>query len=317
LRIDRACPACRTHGSVEISRHHIHCTHAGCGFDTAYCCPLCDAEVTDDMIVTFDDGSLHLSCGGCRQSIALKKIQYLLSFGMIVDKTHLCQWCNGPTIHRPVDNLSHRCFFYPKCSGQADLFVAKHEEIIFLDFETTGLEPGRDHIIEIGALKMDEEGCDIPFQMFVKPPVPIDERITKITGITDAMVKDAVSIEVAMGKLMAFIGTGKLVAHNAEFDIPWLMTSALSLGLPIHENKVICTLKWARKNGEARASLGTLTKKYSISHHNAHRALSDAASTRELYLIYENTFPQNKIEDSLADYRKRSEEIVSRYLSHR
>ncbi len=296
--IDRACPQCRALGSVEITGNTLRCQSETCSFSVEYCCPLCDAAITPDMIV--DDG---ITCGACQRVYTIKKIHYLLSNSMVVDKAHGCQWCNGPTIHRQDSNLTHRCFFYPRCSGQGDLFAKKQESIIFLDFETTGLDPIRDHIIEIGALKIDHEGYDHTYEQLVKPPVDIDERITKITGITNEMVVGAANIVEAMTKLVEFIGDGKLVAHNAEFDIPWLLTALHRHNLFLGQNPVTCTLKWARKNGEVRASLGALTKKYAINHHNAHRALADAASTRELYLIYENTFPQNKHEETLADFK--------------
>jgi len=297
--IDRPCPNCRTLGSVGVEGNLIKCHSEGCHFQVQYCCPLCDTPITTDMI----DGDM-ITCGGCQRHYAIKKVHYLLANSMVVDKTKTCQWCNGPTIYRADSNLSHRCFFFPKCAGQADLFAKKRESLVFLDFETTGLDPVRDHIIEIGALKIDHEGYDHTFQLLIKPPVEIDERITKITGITNDMVANCVSVKDAVEKFIEFLGDGKIIAHNADFDIPWLLTALKRLQLEHVDNQVLCTLKWARKNGEARASLGALTKKYGISHQNAHRALADASSTRELYMIFENTFPLNKLDETLADYMK-------------
>ncbi len=297
MLIDRICPQCQSLGTVSLEGHLLKCHSGTCTFAVHYCCPLCDAPLSEAMVL-----NEVVTCAGCLRVYTVKKIHYLLSNSMVVDRVHTCQWCNGPTIHRQDSNLTHRCFFFPKCSGQADLFAKKQESIIFLDFETTGLDPVRDHIIEIGALKIDHEGYDQPFQVLVKPPVDIDERITKITGITNEMVAHSCTIVDALTKLMDFIGDGKIVVHNAEFDIPWLLTALKRHQLVFSNNPVICTLKWARKNGEARASLGALTKKYSIRHHNAHRALADAVSTRELYLIFENTFQYNKSEEPLMAY---------------
>jgi len=206
---------------------------------------------------------------------------------MVVDYDHRCTLCNGPTIHRASMNLGHRCFLFPKCSGQTDLFGTIRESFVFLDFETTGLEPNHDHIIEVGALKIDEDGYEHIFQELIQPPVSISPKITQITGIDNDMVKHARPIEPVMRQLREFIGSSKLVIHNADFDMLWLLIGLIRHDIPLVDSSVICTLKWARSNGESHASLGALTKKYGIGHANAHRALADAAATRELFFIFD------------------------------
>jgi DNA polymerase III epsilon subunit family exonuclease len=210
--------------------------------------------------------------------------------------------------------MSHRCFFFPKCSGQADLFGGgKRESLVFLDFETTGLEAGRNHITEFGALKIDSEGFEHTFESFVKVPVKLEQKIIQITGITDEMLKEAPPIEKVMEKFAEFVGDAILVAHNAEFDLPWLLVASERTSIPIHVKQVVCTLKWARKSNEPHCSLGALAKKYKIGHNNAHRALADAGATKELFFILDNLKVIDRPNEDIAHYRAVADKVMARY----
>jgi DNA polymerase III epsilon subunit family exonuclease len=312
LIIHKPCPSCRTENSVVIHKNTLVCTNNDCHFSVGYCCPLCDADL--DKAVFSDDGrGPSFSCPQCKHKIPLQKIEYVIENAMVVDKNNRCAYCNGPTIHRSDMNLSHRCFFFPTCSGQVDLFGVAKESLVFLDFETTGLEAGRDHIIEIGALKIDEDGYEHTYQTFIKPPVDISAHITQITGITPEMVQDSPSLESVFSQFLAFIGSAKIVVHNADFDMLWLITSALKLNIDLQESEVICTLRWARQSGEAHCSLGALSKKYSIRHSNAHRALADAVATKELFFIFEGFKKSPRPQLSVKDFRAQSQKLVGKY----
>lgn len=58
------------------------------------------------------------------------------------------------------------------------------------DIETTGLDPARDSITEIGAVVVEDGNITGRFHSLVNPEVPIPEEIVELTGITDEMVKD-------------------------------------------------------------------------------------------------------------------------------
>lgn len=311
-RLTNACLLCHDHHSLVVQKNSVQCSKDTCSFHVTFCCPICDHSL-DSATFTPDENGGQFQCVSCQKQIAVKKVHYLLENGLIVDQTQRCKLCNGPTIHRPDANMGHRCYFFPRCSGQATLFGQAQQSLIFLDFETTGLEIGKDAIIEVGALKIDDEGYEHTLQTFVKPPSDIDPRISKITGITNDMVNDAQPLKGVMAQLIEFIGSGTLVAHNADFDIPWLLTSALRYSLPLKDNVVICTFKWSKKVKEPRGSLGALAKKYKIGHENAHRALADAAVTKDLYFIYEDQHPDLKRKESVEDYRQYCERIVRKY----
>lgn len=93
---------------------------------------------------------------------------------------------------------------------------------IILDLETTGLDPKTDEIIEIGMVPFDYDvggqivSVGAPFSRLRQPSKPIPPEITKVTGITDAMVEGQV---IDAAEVEAFIGEAALIiAHNAAFD---------------------------------------------------------------------------------------------------
>ncbi len=299
MQLTKKCPACRS-TTLTVETGQIRCTTPGCSFLVRYTCPICNSEMSGE------------TCGSCNNIIPPKKIHYLIENSLVVDYQKRCQFCNGPTIHRKDVNMTHRCFHFPKCSGQVGLFTDSRESLVFLDFETTGLEVAQNEIIEIGALKIDEEGFEHALQILVKPIGPIDSRITEITGITDAMVASAPGIQEATKTLLDFIGDAKIVSHNAEFDLPWLIAACRRHEMRLKTNSVICTLVWARKSHEPHCSLTSLTRKYNIGHLNAHRALADAVATKELYFIFQNVGASARPEVGIADYEELTTKLCNR-----
>ena len=285
--ISRPCPKCNEHNTLTVSKSTISCTHETCSYSIGFRCPLCDSSLKNSEIAEDHQGHF-IKCTGCKKDIHLKRIQNIINNVMQISHDHACKLCNGPTVYRTQANMGHRCFYFPKCSGQSSLFSQKKESLVFLDFETTGLEPGKDYIIEIGALKIDEEGFEHTFDTFIKPPISIPERIQQITKINNDMLIDAPEMDTVIQDFYNFVGDATIVAHNAEFDITWLLMEYFKYNLSHQDNSIICTLKWAQKMKEGRCSLSALTKKYKIGHLNAHRAIADSAVTKELFFIYED-----------------------------
>jgi DNA polymerase III epsilon subunit family exonuclease len=308
--LQKPCPKCKQAKCVEIKDNILICTHASCSFCVSYCCPICDSSL-DSNEFSDDKHGRFFNCRSCNNSIHIQRIKYLIDNRLHVDHYVKCDYCNAPTVHRFEANVGRRCLFFPRCSGQADLFGSTKESLVFIDFETTGLDAGSHYITEVGAVKIDEEGFIHTFESFIKVPISLDEKIVQITGITDEMLVDAPELPSVMRDLIDFIGDSTLIAHNAEFDLPWLIIAAKKSELEIRTNTIICTLKWARASKESGASLGALTKKYNIGHENAHRALADAAATKELFFI----FDQKKITPRPIETREGYDAIASKIMS--
>ncbi|MBH38094.1 hypothetical protein CL658_03580 [bacterium] len=299
--INRACPSCKQLNSLSLNTKNIKCS--SCQFSLYFTCPLCKQSLKNNQWETDKHGEFTV-CNSCSNTIHLQKIQNLFNNLMKVSYTQKCKLCNGPTIYRTQANIGHRCFNFPKCSGQTSLFTQKKECLVFLDFETTGLELTKDHIIEIGALKIDPDGFEHTFDTFIKSPIKLSEKIKTITNIHDDMLTHAPEIAEVIENFHLFIGNATIIAHNADFDVPWLINEFINHNLPLKQNNVICTFKWAQLMKEQRSSLSALTKKYKIGHLNAHRALADAAVTKELFFIYEDAQSIARPIQPLSDFEK-------------
>lgn len=151
---------------------------------------------------------------------------------------------------------------------------------VALDLETTGLNPGKDAIIEVGAVKYrDGEPVD-EFSTLVNPGRPIPADITLITGITDWDVKTAPPFDRVAGPLMRFVGQHPVVGHNIGFDLGFMHAQGLlteNIGLDTWE---LATILLPALPGY---SLGALTARFGIAAPHQHRALDDAQATGRLF----------------------------------
>ena len=157
-------------------------------------------------------------------------------------------------------------------------------EYVSLDLETTGLEPKKDRIIEIGAAKIRDGEVQETYSLLVDPRIKIPERITDLTGINDQMVEGQPFVEEAVKGLLEFCEERPLLGHNLMFDYSFVKHSAVNMGMPF-EKQGMDTLKIARvllPDLESR-SLQSLRQYYQIPQQEAHRALEDALTTFRLY----------------------------------
>jgi len=154
------------------------------------------------------------------------------------------------------------------------------EPIVVLDFETTGLSPVADRIIEIGAVKMQNGAVLEEFSMLCDPGVPLQEKITELTGITDAMLTGKPPAAEGVQQLLGFIGGCAVAAHNAAFDIGFLKAEARRNDLRFFA-PVLDTLSLARRlyPGLRSYRLAALCRALKVKLTNAHRAVHDAAAT--------------------------------------
>ena len=116
---------------------------------------------------------------------------------------------------------------------------------VVFDIETTGFSPLTNHIIEIGAVRVEKGKITDRFSTFVNPDEPIPFRIEQLTKINDAMVLDAPRIDKVLPDFLKFCEGAALVAHNASFDVSFIDRNARLLGLPFHPT-VLDTVALAR-----------------------------------------------------------------------
>jgi len=153
--------------------------------------------------------------------------------------------------------------------------------IVSLDIETTGLDEDRDAIIEIGAVKFKNGRKEDEYTVLLNPGKRIPEHITKLTGIDDAMVRDAPRLREIEHELTAFVGDAPILGHNVKFDIGFLRKAGLFL---YHQTLDTYELASALMPNASRYNLGSLAQQLNILLPATHRALDDARVTHACYI---------------------------------
>lgn len=156
---------------------------------------------------------------------------------------------------------------------------------ICFDIETTGLSARKDKITEIGAVKIVNGEVTDTFSTFANPEIPIPSKITELTGITDAMVKDAPSQSEAVKAFLDFADGNILVAHNAPFDTSFIRTACENMGVEYNytsiDTVVICrSILKDIKN----CKLDTVAKYMRLGNFNHHRATDDAQMLASIFV---------------------------------
>ena len=156
-------------------------------------------------------------------------------------------------------------------------------DYIAVDVETTGLNPARDRLLEIGAARILNGKVEATYQTFIDAGVEVPERITELTGITDEMRLSGKRPEQAIPEFLEFCGELPILGHNVSFDFGFLKQAAVNQGLTF-EREALDTLKIARKLLPDLLSrrLPDLCAYYQVDPGNSHRALDDALSTHFL-----------------------------------
>ena len=174
---------------------------------------------------------------------------------------------------------------------------------VVLDLETTGLSAQRDRITEVGAVKVRGGEVLGELQTFVNPQRSIPASISAVTGITDAMVRDAPPVEAVLPTVLSFLDGHVLVAHNAGFDLGFLRAAAERIEYGPLDPTVLDTARLARrllKDEVRNCRLATLAQHLRARTSPEHRALADARATVDvLHGLIERagTYGANTLED--------------------
>jgi DNA polymerase III epsilon subunit family exonuclease len=175
--------------------------------------------------------------------------------------------------------------------GQAEAELSRVEFVV-VDLETTGWSPEAAAITEIGAVRVrggrraGEFVRQGEFASLVNPGVPVPPHIADLTRITDWMLAAAPRLDRVLPGLLDFAGGCVLVAHNASFDLGFLVAGCHDCGMTWPGFTVLDTVMLARHvmdpDEVPDCKLGTLAGFFGARTAPNHRALSDARATADV-----------------------------------
>ena len=170
-----------------------------------------------------------------------------------------------------INNLDDRVAVHGPADQDFD------DEIVCFDIETTGLQVMKEAITEIGAVVLKNGEITDRFQTFVNPGRRLTPEIIGLTGITDAMLKDAPQPKEALEAFLKFVDGRPLAAHNAEFDIGFIREGCRRAGLdfsPTYVDSLILAQNLLPELNKFK--LDVVAEHLDLPAFNHHRASDDA-----------------------------------------
>jgi DNA polymerase-3 subunit epsilon len=158
-------------------------------------------------------------------------------------------------------------------------------EFVVVDLETTGGSPADSRITEVGAVRFRGGERLGVFQTLVNPGTAIPRPITRLTGIDDALVAGAPTIEQVLPSFAEFASGCVFVAHNARFDFTFLNVALTRLQYEPLRAPPVCTARLARRvvwPDVPNVRLQTLARYFRTTARPSHRALPDAEACGEV-----------------------------------
>lgn len=165
------------------------------------------------------------------------------------------------------------------------------ETFVVLDIETTGLNPAKDRIVEVGAIAIKENSVNSEFNVYFLDAIPLPKSIKELTGLTDQkLLNSGIETRIGLQKLKDFCNNMPIVSHNSNFDYNFLRIACSKVGLDPMTNQMIDTLQLARSRCKTSPgfSLGELAQYLGLANKPNHSALQDCYATYDLYMYLNN-----------------------------
>lgn len=188
------------------------------------------------------------------------------------------------------ESCNFKGYYKPSNSARASLLNPIQDErklFAVVDLETTGLDPKKDTIIEIGIVICDEEDIYQKISFLVYDGTKVPQEIENLTGINEEILStEGVPPLTALSKMQEIIGDKEVIFHNANFDLRFLMEAFKKEGLKPPLWKYKDTLHIAKRKipGLKSYKLDSLCEFLNCPSVPSHRALSDCIACWEVYV---------------------------------
>jgi DNA polymerase III epsilon subunit family exonuclease len=177
--------------------------------------------------------------------------------------------------------------------------MLKHDKILLFDFETTGLYPDSEQIIEIGAILLEKQnGVYVEVDSFDNLLIadkPLSPKIIEITSITDDMLlRDGIDQEIACHKFLSLMEDNPLlVAYNIQFDLSFLHYFIRRYVDPNFEikNDILDVMAVYKDRHKYPHRLDQAVATYQANVLNTHRAIDDIRATFDVLKKMDEELP--------------------------
>lgn len=171
-------------------------------------------------------------------------------------------------------------------------------EVVVFDCETTGLDPKKDALISIGAVKIRDNRIltDEALHLFVQQKQQMNEESIKIHQIRHCDLEDAIPVEEAIERFLRYIGGRPLAGYYLEFDVAMVnkyIKPMLGITLPNSQEEV-SAIYYDKKipripQGNIDLRFEAIIDDLGLPKLPAHDALNDAVMTAMIYLKLKHT----------------------------
>jgi DNA polymerase-3 subunit epsilon len=184
--------------------------------------------------------------------------------------------------------------------------------ICFFDLETTGIDVGKDRIVEISIFKVFPNGNKESKTWLVNPTIPIPPQTTAVHGITNEKVANEPTFSELSSQIYAMIKDSDLAGYNSDrFDIPLLAEEMLRAGVDFDmKNRVSVDVQTIFHKKEERTLSAALKFYCGKTLENAHSAAADTMATYEILLGQLERYPdlQNDMK-ALSEFTTRKKSV--------
>lgn len=162
------------------------------------------------------------------------------------------------------------------------------EEAAFtvVDLEATGSRRGADRIIEVGIVRVERGQIVSRYESLVNPLRTIPRWIRGLTGIEESMLQDAPRFHQVAPRILDLLSDSVFVAHNVDFDYPFLRYQLHEAGYRPDPWPQLCTVRLSRRLHPEWGAfrLGAVAARLEVDHESQHRAVADAHATARVLL---------------------------------